>query len=104
MRWLALALVCCVATTARAQSTQQDTGKAKPAMTKATSHKAGTQKMAAKSEAKGAMAEKPAAKTDAKGTDSAKGAMKPAAKHESKTTTHARKGKKSAKPDSTKKG
>ena len=33
MRWLALALVCCMATTVRAQNTQ-DTAKAKPAMTK----------------------------------------------------------------------
>lgn len=114
MRWLALALVCGMATTVRAQATQ-DTGKAKPAMAKAGMHKAAAHKAEMKMEHKGAMAEK-APSGEKKGTDTAKAGEKAGAKtawkkgeHKEKAAGkamvhHAKSHKAKAKGDSTKKG
>ncbi|HEU4988705.1 MAG: hypothetical protein KGL93_09145 [Gemmatimonadota bacterium] len=109
MRWLALALVCGMATTVRAQATQ-DTGKAKPAMAKAATHKAAEHKAEMKMEHKGAKAEK-APSAEKKGTDTAKAGEKTAAKgehmekaHGKAMAHHARSHKAKAKGDSTKKG
>ena len=83
MRWLALALVCCLATTVHAQTTQ-DTAKAKSTMTKAGTHKASTHVARAhKAAAKGASMEHKSTKTEAKGSTVArkeKNSAKPVAK------------------------
>lgn len=85
MRWLALALVGCLATTAHAQTAQKDSGKTKPTMTKSAKHMAAPSKMAEKSAA--ATTTAPAAKSEAKAADTAKApakgsmAAKPATKH-----------------------
>ena len=86
MRWLALAFVCCMATTARAQSTQ-DTAKAKPAMTKSSTHKARAHKAMTKTApmAKKSTAPAAGAAMGQLNTDSAKGTAKAATK---KPATH----------------
>ncbi|MGH7688268.1 MAG: hypothetical protein ACREN3_01530 [Gemmatimonadaceae bacterium] len=96
MRWLALALVCCLATTVHAQTTQ-DTGKAKPAMThKVSSHKTSAHKTGAKTST--AHSSTTAATTGSTTEDKGKGTAKPGTKP---VKHHARKASKpKAKPDS----
>lgn len=99
MRWLALALVGCVATAAQAQSTKQDTAKAKVTTT-APKHHTAVSKISHKTTASTSKAEMKAApatsKVETKAADTAKASSKstasakPEAKH---MTKHVRKAK-----------
>ncbi|HEX8725071.1 MAG TPA: hypothetical protein VF737_06785, partial [Gemmatimonadaceae bacterium] len=88
MRWLALALVCCLGTTVHAQTTQ-DTAKAKSAMTKADTHKASSHMARAHKaegtkmsmEHKSAKAETKSSKAEEKGKEGAKPVAKTAKHH-----------------------